>query len=261
MAPAQQAASIESRTSWVVAIAAVIILSVSSGAPIIVVVALRQIATDMGEVRAIPALASSLAYLGAGAGGVLMGWLAGRIGTRVVAITGGAMVCGGLLLAAGGAPWQLLLGYGLLVGFFGNGALFPPLMTYVSLWFDRRRGTALALVSSGQYIAGALWPALFEAAVATHGWQRTMLGFGLFVAVITMPLAALVLRPPPPPCRPRAAPVAGRCPAGGPWACRPTSPWRRWPSPPSSAACRWRCRRRIWWPSAATSASWPRAGR
>jgi MFS family permease len=140
---------------------------------------------------------------------MLMGWLAGRIGTRAVAITGGAMVCGGLLLAAGGAPWQLLLGYGLLVGLFGNGALFPPLMTYVSLWFDRRRGTALALVSSGQYVAGALWPALFEAAVADHGWQRTMVGFGLFVAAITMPLAALVLRPPP------AQPAAGAA-GGGP---------------------------------------------
>jgi MFS family permease len=169
MAVAEQAGSIETRTSWLVATAAVAILSVSFGAPMIVVVALPSIAADLGEARAIPALASSLAYLGAGAGGVLMGWLAGRVGTRRVAMAGGAMVCAGLMLAAGGAAWQLLLGYGLLVGLLGNGALFPPLMTYVSLWFDRRRGTALALVSSGQYVAGALWPALFERAVAAFG--------------------------------------------------------------------------------------------
>ena len=191
------AGSIETRTSWLIATAAVVILSVSFGAPLIVVVALPSIAADLGDARAVPALASSLAYLGAGAGGVLMGWLAGRIGTRPVAVAGGAMVCAGLLLAAGGAAWQLLLGYGVLVGLLGNGALFPPMMTYVSLWFDRRRGTALALVSSGQYVAGALWPALFERSVAAFGWQRTMLGFGLLVAAVIVPLAAMVLRPPP----------------------------------------------------------------
>jgi MFS family permease len=125
------------------------------------------------------------------------------------------MVCAGLLLAAGGAAWQLLLGYGLLVGLLGNGALYPPMMTYVSHWFDRRRGTALALVSSGQYVAGALWPALFEGAVAGFGWRRTMLGFGLFVAAVTVPLAALVLRPPPvaPPMEAAAAGPAKGAPA------------------------------------------------
>jgi MFS family permease len=189
--------SIESRASWVIATTAVIILSVSFGAPLIVVVGLRDIAETLGEARALPAVAVSLAYLGAGAGGVLMGWVAGHSSARLVTLIGGGMVCGGLLLASGGGAWQLVLGYGLLVGLLGNGALFPPMMAYVSLWFDRRRGTALALVSSGQYVAGALWPAVFERAIAAFGWQRTMAGFGIFVAVVVLPLAALVLRPPP----------------------------------------------------------------
>lgn len=214
MATAGQADSIESRTSWLVAVTAVVILSVSFGAPIVVVVALRPIAAALGDAREIPALASSLTYLGAGLGGMLMGWLAGRIGTRPVAMAGGVMVCAGLMLASGGAAWQLLVGYGVLVGLLGNGALFPPMMTYVSLWFDRRRGTALALVSSGQYVAGALWPAVFERAVEAFGWQRTMMGFGLLVAAVTVPLAALVLRPPP-------VPLPGASLAAGPSAGEP----------------------------------------
>ncbi len=205
--------SVESRASWLVALAAVAILSVSFGAPLLVVVALRPIAADLGDARAIPALASSLAYLGAGAGGILMGWLAGRSSTRLVALLGGSMVCAGLALASGGAAWQLLLGFGLLVGLLGNGALYPPMMTYVSLWFDRRRGTALALVSSGQYVAGALWPALFERLIAVHGWQRVMLGYGLFAAATILPLAALVLRPPPAPPAGGTAPVGPAGPA------------------------------------------------
>ncbi|MBL6458946.1 MFS transporter [Belnapia sp. T6] len=191
--------SIESRASWGIALAAVTILSVSFGAPLLVVVSLKPIAADLGEARSIPALASSLAYLGAGAGGILMGWIAGRTSTRLTTMLGGAMVCAGLALASGGAAWQLVLGFGMLVGLLGNGALYPPMMTYVSLWFDRRRGTALALVSSGQYVAGAVWPAVFERLVAQHGWQRVMLGYGLFAAAVILPLAALVLRPPPKP--------------------------------------------------------------
>lgn len=197
--PAGEAApSIETRASWVIAITIVVMLSVSFGAPLLVVVALRPIAADLGGARSIPALASSLAYLGAGAGGMLMGWLAGRTSTRLTTLIGGAMVGCGLLLAAGGAAWQLVVGFGLLVGFFGNGALYPPMMTYVSLWFDRRRGTALALVSSGQYVAGAVWPTVFEWAITAYGWQRTMLGYGLFAAAVILPLA-LILRPPPRP--------------------------------------------------------------
>lgn len=189
--------SIESRASWLVAWSVLAILSTAYGAPLIVVVALKPIAADLGDARAVPALASSLGYLGAGAGGVLMGWMAGRLGVRRVALFGAAMIALGLALASLGSAWQLLLGYGLVAGLFGVGALFAPLLTYVTLWFDRRRGTALALVSSGQYVAGAVWPALLERAVVSTGWQCTMLVFGLFAAAVIAPLAAIVLRPPP----------------------------------------------------------------
>ena len=65
-------------------------------------------------------------------------------------------------VSATGKIWALYVGHGLLLGFLGNGAMFPPLLVYVSRWFERRRGTALALISSGQYIAGMVWPSLFE---------------------------------------------------------------------------------------------------
>jgi MFS family permease len=193
----QRPRSVESRASWVVAWSVLGILSIAYGAPLVVVVALKPIAADLGEARAVPSLASSVAFLGSGAGGMLMGWLAGRLGVRRVALFGAAMVAAGLALASLGAAWQLLVGYGVVAGFLGIGALFAPLLTYVTLWFDRRRGAALALVSSGQYVAGALWPAVLERVVAAFGWQRTMLAFGLFAAAVIVPLAAVVLRPPP----------------------------------------------------------------
>src|SRR5918997_4585074 len=143
--PRAHPTTIESRASWTAACAALAILAVAQGAPLLVVVALRPIAEDLGAAWSVPALASSLTFLGYGSGGILMGLLAARLGMRRIAIFGAFMLAAGLVLAAGGSAWQLLLGHGLLIGALGLGALFAPLLTYVSLWFDRRRGSALAL--------------------------------------------------------------------------------------------------------------------
>lgn len=203
--------SIECRASWRVAAAAVALLTIAAGAPLTVVVAMRPIAETMGA-RSLPALASALAYLGAGIGGLLFGLAASRFGHRRVAFAGGLAAGCGLFVAAQGEAWQLLLGIGLGVGLIGNGALFAPMVTYVSQWFDRRRGTALALVASGQYLAGVVWPPVFERAVAQIGWQRTMMAYGLFAVVAITPIALLALRPLPAPV---AAGPLGRGAPGG----------------------------------------------
>ncbi|MGH7085028.1 MAG: MFS transporter, partial [Acetobacteraceae bacterium] len=91
----------------------------------------------------------------------------------------------------------LLIGHGVLMGFLGNGALYPPLVVYVSRWFDRHRGTAIALISSGQYIAGMFWPTPFEHISATIGWQATMLAYAAFILVTVLPLVLLLLHPAP----------------------------------------------------------------
>jgi MFS family permease len=135
--------------------------------------------------------------LGTGVGGLGMGWLADRLGVRTVVMFGACMTCAGLMLSSGGEVWQLYLGHGLLIGLIGNGAINAPLYVYVTRWFERRRGTALALIASGQYVAGAGWPPLFERAIAAYGWRQTMMGFGLVVVSLVVPLAILFLRPPP----------------------------------------------------------------
>jgi MFS family permease len=191
--------SIESRRSWIIAAAALTMLSFAAGAPLTVVIGLVPISETLGAGRSLPSLATSLAYLGTGVGGVLCGLMAGRFGQRAVAIFGGCAILAGLAIASLAEPWSLLVGVGLGVGLFGNGALFPPMLAYVSLWFDRRRGTALALVSSGQYVAGFVWPSVFERSIAGLGWQWTMLAYGVVASAVIVTLAALLLRPPPVP--------------------------------------------------------------
>jgi MFS family permease len=189
--------SIETKTSWVVAALSLVILGVSFGAFWIAVVALKPIAAEMGGARSVPAFASALAWFGAGLGGIGMGWLADRYGVRLTVMVGGTMIALGLAISSLGQTWQLYLGHGLFMGLLGNSGLNAPLYVYVSRWFDRRRGSALALIASGQYISGALWPPVFESAIAAYGWRATMLGFALFELAVILPIAALVLKRPP----------------------------------------------------------------
>jgi MFS family permease len=189
--------SVETRASWIVAVMTLLILAVSFGAPWITIVALKLIAEDMGGLRSIAASANSLAWIGYGAGGIAMGYVAERIGIRWTVMFGAVMIAVGLALSASGEKWQLFLGQGLFMGFLGIGGMNAPFYVYVSRWFDRRRGSALALISSGSYVAGAVWPPIFERAIAYAGWRQTMLWYGLIEIVLVVPLAAIFLRRPP----------------------------------------------------------------
>jgi putative MFS transporter len=198
----------EGRDAWFVLAAAIAVLTISYAAPMVAVIALKPIAADLGVPRSVPALAGSADYCGSAVGGLIMGWAADRFGIRRTAPFGAAMVGLGLLISAQGSQTALLIGHGLFIGLLGQASLFAPLMTLISRWFDRRRGTALALVAGGQYIAGMIWPAPIEAAVQAFGWQRTMTATGLIGAALMVPLC-LLLRPAPVPPAPAPAPGGG----------------------------------------------------
>ncbi len=175
----------------------VALLSLSFGSLWINAVGLKSIAADLGGSRSAPSLANSLAWFGSSVGGLAMGRLAERYGIRWTVLFGGVSVCIGLVISTLGEPWQLYVGHGIFMGLLGNAGLNAPLYVYVSRWFDRRRGSALALISSGSYLAGTVWPPIFERAIALYGWQATMIGYGLFAVTLIVPLALLFLREPP----------------------------------------------------------------
>jgi len=188
---------VDSRQGWIVTVASLAILSVALGAPYVTIVALKAVAADFGGYRSTPSAAASLAMLGTGVGGLAMGWLAERVGVKCVVTLGAVMVGAGLGLSSMGEVWQLYVGHGLLIGFLGNGAINAPLYVYITRWFEQRRGAALALLSGGQYVAGASLPPLFERAIAAYGWRQTMFSYGLIVATVVVPLALWFLQPAP----------------------------------------------------------------
>jgi MFS family permease len=192
-----KAASVETKASWVIALLALFILCMSFGAVWISVVALKDIAAEVGGLRSIPSLAGALAWLGSGVGGIMMSRIADRVGTRWTLISGASMIALGLSISTLGPPWPLWIGHGLFIGLIGLAGINAPLYIYVSRWFDRRRGSALALISSGTYLAGAVWPPVFQQAIAYLGWRQTMLWYALAEIVCIVPLALIYFREPP----------------------------------------------------------------
>lgn len=190
-------AQLDSRTAWITATAALVILTLCYGAPLVSVVAMKPIAAELGTSRSGPAGAGAVVYIGAAIGGIVAGWLAGKLGVRRVVIFGGTMVAAGLVLSASGGMWELYAGHGVLMGLFGTACMFSPLITYVSRWFERRRGAAVALISSGQAVAGAIWPPLLQLGVDTLGWRWTMVAFAILVVVAVAALTIVFLHPPP----------------------------------------------------------------
>ena len=186
--------TIETRRSWLVAWSALGILCISLGAPLITVVALKPIAAEFGNIRSVPSLAYSLAWLGSAAGGIAMGLIAERVGVRWTVIFGAVMIAAGLVLSSLGGRIELYIGHGLFIGVLGNAGINAPLYVYVARWFDRRRGTALALIASGQAAAGTVLAPVFGHTIGWFGWRHTMQIYAAFAIVLIIPLAFLIFR-------------------------------------------------------------------
>ena len=186
--------TVDTTHSWLIAGSALAVLSVSFGAPTITIVALKPIAASFGDARTVPALCSALAWLGSSVGGIAMGQVAERVGVRWTVIFGALMIAVGLMLSSRGHRLDLYIGHGLFMGLLGNAGLNAPLYVYVARWFDRRRGSALALIASGQAVAGTIWAPLFGYVLPWIGWQRTMQIYALFAVTVILPVAFLVFQ-------------------------------------------------------------------
>jgi MFS family permease len=183
----------DGRASWNRLLVAVALTTFGGVGMWSVVVALPTVQAEFGVARGGASLPYTLTMIGFGIGGVAMGRLTDRFGIVVPSLAGCALLALGFL-CAGLAPslTTYALAHGLLIG-LGASASFAPLMADISMWFVRRRGIAVAICASGNYLAGAFWPPVVQSAIATYGWRATHIGLGL-VCLVLMPALILTLR-------------------------------------------------------------------
>ncbi|MCS5606665.1 MAG: MFS transporter, partial [Alphaproteobacteria bacterium] len=193
------------RTRSIVLIASLLFILVGTGSIYFIVVALKEIAAEFSWPRTVPSTAYALQYLGTGIGGIFMGWYFDRRGMEIPAFVGGSMIgVGAILTSFVSSQWELFFIYGAMLGFFGRSALFGPLTTNITHWFEHKKSLAVGVVSSGQGLAGMLWPPVFHHLIAAVGWRQTALIYGVFT-LVAMLLLALILRQKPPTPKPQSA--------------------------------------------------------
>jgi MFS family permease len=160
-----------------------------------VVVALPAIEAEFGVDRGGASLPYTATMVGFALGGVVMGRLADRFGIMVPIMLGTLMLGIGYVATAQATElWQFIVAQAVLIGMLGSSATFGPLVADVSLWFHKRRGIAVAVVASGNYLAGTIWPPLLQYAIATVGWRQAHIGIGAFCVLTMLPLSLALRR-------------------------------------------------------------------
>lgn len=162
-----------------------------------VVVALPTVQAEFGVARGDASLPYTLTMILFGMGGILMGRWSDRSGIMYPVLGGTVALAVGFLVAGSSTSlWQFAVVQGVLIG-VGSSATFAPLLADTSQWFVRRRGIAVGIFASGNYLAGTVWPPIVQHFIETSGWRPTYFGIGLFCLATMLPLAAFLRRPPP----------------------------------------------------------------
>ena len=197
-ADAGAAAGTDSAYAWTRLIVSLLLMTLGGSGMYSVTVVLPRIQAEFGVARADASLPYTLTMVGFGIGGILMGRLADRFGVMVPVLLGSVGLGAGFV-AAGSATslWQFSLAQGLLMGLLGTAATFAPLVADTSQWFTRKRGIAVAICMSGNYLAGAVWPPVMQHFIDSVGWRQTYIGTGIFCVLAMLPLAFALRRRPP----------------------------------------------------------------
>jgi len=196
----------DSRYAWTRLWFALALMTIGGSGMYSMAVVLPPLQAEFGIARADASLPFTLTMIGFALGSVLMGRLSDRFGVIVPVLVGSVSLGSGFIAASFSQNLlQFTAIHGLLIG-IGTSGTFVPLVADITLWFTRRRGVAVAVVMSGNYLAGTVWPPLMQHFIDTAGWRMTYMGTGL-ICLFSMPLLALALRRRPPA-------IAGLAPLG-----------------------------------------------
>lgn len=181
---------------WVIVAAGGLLGCVAAGAMFSLPVFLRPMAQDTGWSVTGISTAMTFGFLAMALASLGWGHLSDRIGPRPVVLAGSVVLAVSLALASRAqslAGFQLL--FGLLVG-GATAAVFAPMMACVTGWFDTQRGLAVSLVSAGMGMAPMTMAPLAAWLVTEQGWRSAMLVIAGVAALLMIPAALLVRRPP-----------------------------------------------------------------
>jgi len=173
-----------------------------------IVVIMPAVQAEFGIARADAALPYTMTMIGFAVGNLLIGRIVDRFGITFALISAALLIAASTGLAAL-SPSVLVLSLLQLVIGFGTSASFGPLIADISLWFLKRRGIAVAITASGNYLSGAIWPVILAGVLAEQGWRAVYLVLAIVTVAMMIPLALLLRRRVPLAARNHADQVSG----------------------------------------------------
>jgi len=185
-----------SRYRWVIVAAGGLLGCVAIGAMFSLPVFLRPISRDTGWSITGVSSAMTFGFLAMAVGSIIWGNLSDRFGPRLVVLTGSCVLATALALASRATSlieFQLI--FGLMVG-GATAAIFAPMMACVTGWFDTHRSLAVSLVSAGMGMAPMTMAPLAARLISNHDWRTSLQILAALAAVVMIPTALLVRRPP-----------------------------------------------------------------
>lgn len=186
----------ESRYAWVMLAIGTVLSALNLGALSSLSVFLKPVSQEFGWPRGATALAYTIATATIGVAGVFWGRLADRYGTRPVVVLGALAQPIALALLSGLGSLPQFYGFYILLGAFGVAAVNVPIIANVGLWFTRRKGTALGILSAGGPLGQVLVAFLAGHVIVGFGWRAGYLTLAVLYAVLAIPLAFMVRTPP-----------------------------------------------------------------
>ena len=172
-----------------------LLLSTIGGAGLwCIVVVIPEAERDFGVSRGDASLAYTSLMSGFALGGLVAGRLVDRFGAFVPIGLAALSIGAGFYFAALSTNiWEFAIIHGVLIG-FGASATFAPLLADISQWFVKRRGMAIAICASGNYLAGTVWPIILRQLLEAGDWRRAYIIIGFSCTLAMLPLALVLIR-------------------------------------------------------------------
>lgn len=183
----------DSRYSWLRLMVTLAIGMVANVGMWAIIVIMPAVEAEFGAGRAEASLPYTLTMIGFALGNLLIGRVVDRFGVTL-ALNAAAATSAVAYLLATLAPSMLTLSLVHLLLGLGTAVGFGPLIADISHWFLRRRGIAVALVASGNYLSGAIWPTLLADMLAENGWRQVYLTLAVVTLAALIPLSQLLRR-------------------------------------------------------------------
>ena len=186
----------ESRRAWVVVWATFVCLAVIFGVSYSFAAFFENFAKEFAAQRADVSWIfglCGLVYFVLGAGG---GMLADRWGPRLVCMTGMVFIALGLFLTSlAQSLTTVYLSYGLLVG-LGIALVYTPSIACVQPWFNKRRGLASGIASSGVGAGTLILPVVVSYLLIEINWREALQMMSAGVLLFGLSAGFLLMRAP-----------------------------------------------------------------